>query len=477
MLLVIHPVLAFAQVHKVKVFESGQEGYHTYRIPAIIKAANGDLLAFAEGRKNGRGDAGDIDLVMKRSTDKGKTWSALQLVQDEFSDPSGNITIGNPAPVVDNLDPRHPGRIWMPFTRNNRRVFTIYSDDHGATWSPRVEITSTAKDPAWRWYATGPVHAIQLERGPHAGRLIIPSDHGIGSTTHYGAHVVYSDDHGLTWELGAVDTHSAADPVHPNENVAIELVDGRIYFNARDQGGSSIGTRAIAYSSDGGLTFDAPFTADPNIITPVVQNAAMRFAATDRGDAENILIYSNPGQPSSRRDLTIQVSFDEGTTWVKDTLIHPGPAAYSDLVKIDKNTIGTLYEAGASLYQEILFGYFDLDALDPAPWNGIEGDVNQDGSFDEDDLTDFVAVWTPASNVFYTGGENSYSNGDLNFDGVNDLNDVWLMRQALLNTNFPTTRLDQLAQVPESSISCLLAGLVCSACNIRPLFIRGAINR
>jgi sialidase-1 len=450
---------AEAGVHKVRVFHSGTDGYHTYRIPAIIKAANGDLLAFAEGRKNGSGDAGDIDLVMKRSTDDGRTWGPLRLVQDEFSNPTGNITIGNPVPVVDAMDPQHAGRIWLPFTRNNDRVFVTYSDDHGATWSLRKEITSTVKDASWGWYATGPVHGIQLQRGAQSGRLIIPSDHRIAGTSSWGSHVVYSDDHGQTWQLGAVDTHLGADPVHPNENVAVELVDGRIYFNARDQSGASAGTRAIAYSSDGGSSFDARFVEEPNLTTPVVQNSALRFAAVDEGDPQNILIYSSPGHPSSRRDFTIRVSLDEGATWTRDTLIHPGPAAYSDLVKIDSQTIGVLYEAGPSLYQEILFGYFDFDALDPQAWNRIPGDVNQDGVFDSLDLPAFVAAWTPITTEFYLGGVDSYTHGDLDFNGVNDLNDVFLMRQALLAAGLDASPLESLYVVPEPSTLPMLSAL------------------
>src|SRR5262245_24899562 len=93
--------LAAGETTRVTVFKAGEEGYHTYRIPAIVKAANGDLLAFAEGRKNGGGDAGDIDIVLKRSMDQGETWSSMQLVQDEFSDATADVTIGNPTPTVD----------------------------------------------------------------------------------------------------------------------------------------------------------------------------------------------------------------------------------------------------------------------------------------------------------------------------------------------------------------------------------------
>ena len=448
-----------AEVMKVTVFESGQDGYHTYRIPAIVKAQNGDLLAFAEGRKNGGGDAGDIDIVMKRSADGGKSWSSMQLVQDEWSNPSASITIGNPAPVVDLMDPAHPGRVWLPFSRNNRRVFVTYSDDHGATWSDRIEITASAKKPNWGWYATGPVHGIQLERGDHAGRLIIPSDHRDANSGGWGSHVLYSSDHGRTWQIGAVDTHQPESAVHPNENVAVELVDHRIYFNAREHQGSDPATRAIAYSSDGGLTYDDPFVAEPDITTPVVQNSAVRFTATDRGDDRNILVYSGPGHPTSRRDLTILLSFDEGDSWVMKNVLHPGPAAYSDLVKINGEQIGVLYEAGQALYGEIIFASFGYDDLDPEPWNGIHGDVDQNGMLDAADLETFVNAWKPVNNETYLGGRHSYMHGDLNFNGINDLRDVFLMRQALMAQGISADSLTTLLKVPEPSALVLAAGL------------------
>lgn len=344
------------------VFSSGTEGYHTFRIPTIVKAANGDLLAIAEGRKNSNADSGDVDIVMKRSTNGGRSWSNLQLIQDDFSD-----TIGNPTPVVDMTDPLHPGRIWMAFCRNNDRVFVTYSDDHGTTWANRAEITLSVKDPTWDWYATGPVHGIQLQRGSNAGRLIIPSDHkGKSWEARYGSHVIYSDDHGQTWQIGADDTRSGTDTIHPSENVAVELVDGRVYFNTRDNGGLDPATRAIAYSSDGGENFDAPFAAEPNIVSPEVQNSAIRFAATDMGDADNILLYLSPGSWTGRQDLTLLMSFDEGQTWTNDTLIHSGPSAYSDLVKLDGEHVGVLYEGGSYLYGEIIYGSFAVKQV-PEP--------------------------------------------------------------------------------------------------------------
>ena len=146
---------------------------------------------------------------MKRSGDRGKSWGGITVVQE------------NPVPVVDLLDPEHPGRIWMPFTLENDRIFVIYSDDHGATWSERREITAGNKRDAWGWYATGPVHSIQIQRGPQKGRLVIPVDHHLGKDGKdagpYGARVIYSDDHGKTWLLGAIDeTYERRSPCERN---------------------------------------------------------------------------------------------------------------------------------------------------------------------------------------------------------------------------------------------------------------------
>jgi sialidase-1 len=350
----------------VTVFKAGEEGVHTFRIPVMVRAHNGDVLAFAEARKKSAADHGDIDIVLKRSRDNGQTWGPMELVQDEFENPTARIWIGNPTPIIDRTDPQHAGRIWLVFTRSNERMFVTSSDDNGKTWSQRREITQSAGKPAWDWYAAGPVHGIQLERGPHAGRLIAPCDHQIKSSKTWGSHIVYSDDHGATWKLGASDTRSGDDPLHPNECVAVELVDGRVYVNAREHDGSDPATRVVAYSSDGGATFDALFVAEPNITSPVVQNSTIRFAATDRGDDRNILVHCGPGDAKQRRDLTMLLSFDEGKTWGVKKLIHSGPAGYCDLVKLDGNKVGVLFEAGRKLYDEIVFATVNVTNLSGA---------------------------------------------------------------------------------------------------------------
>ncbi len=452
-----------AGVFEVEVYRSGTEGYNIFRIPVIAAAANGDLLAFAEARSGG--DASDIDIVVKRSNDKGKSWGALEVVQDnadfqQYFSPGSvpPITVGNPTPVVDLMDPAHPGRIWLPFTLENDRAFVTYSDDHGQTWATHAEITSTVKQPNWGWYATGPVHGIQLQRGQDAGRLIIPTYYGIIGTSGSESNVVYSDDHGQTWQLGAVDTLPSSKAItNPGENVAVELVDGRIYFNGRDPNSANPGTRSYAYSSDGGLSYDSPgFVHDLRISTPVVQNSALRFHAVDEGDAENIIIYSGPGDPNARRDMTVRVSLDETESWVNSKVIRQGPAAYSDIVKLSDERFGVLFETGAQLYEQIIYSYMDYETLTLGAWNGIEGDVDQNGVFDEQDVEAFAVAWKPLSEEIFLGGQDSYLNGDLNFDGDNNLHDVFALRQLLIAQGVSARALERLWAVPEPETWCLV---------------------
>jgi sialidase-1 len=377
-----------AQFSETVPFTSGQDGYHTYRIPAIVRSTNGTLLAFCEGRKTSGGDAGDIDILLRRSTNSGATWLPMTLVQEEGD--TAAITIGNPAPVVD----ESTGHIHLLFCRNNSRVFHTKSTDDGVSWSPRVEITSSVKSSTWGWYATGPGHGFQLKRGQQAGRLVIPSDHNTTNSVN-GAHVVYSDNHGATWQLGAVATTSGG--IKPNETLGAELVatapngGSRLYFNTRDQNGTAPGTRGEAWSNDGGSSFVGPFTNRVEFVCPVVQGSVVRLRATDEGAAANRLLFSCPNHASSRIMMSVWSSATEGVSWSEPRLVYDGPSAYSDLVRLGGGEMGLLYEKGASSpYQTITFARFNEAWLDtgvpaaenpqPAFWNFEEKSPDQTAS-------------------------------------------------------------------------------------------------
>ena len=142
-LLLLADAVSAEPPRETPVYVSGEEGYHTFRIPALVVTTKGTLLAFCEGRKDNRRDHGDIDLLLKRSTDLGRTWESMQLVHEEGG--TRKITIGNPCPVVD----RDTGTVWLSFCRDNDEVFITHSSDDGRTWAEPSEITGAVKKPGW----------------------------------------------------------------------------------------------------------------------------------------------------------------------------------------------------------------------------------------------------------------------------------------------------------------------------------------
>jgi sialidase-1 len=423
------------------LFVSGQGGYHTYRIPAIIQTTNGTLLAFCEARKNSAADTGDIDLVLRRSTNQGLSWEPMTVVQEEGSS-NNNITIGNPVPVVDETT----GKIHLLFCRNSGRVFHTVSTNDGLSWSSRTEITSTVKLAGWGFYATGPGHGIQLRRGAQAGRLIVPSDHAIGPddgtpTGTFGAQVIYSDDHGATWQLGAIQ--DTTNNVAPNENLAVEMVapavngGSRIYFNSREHG-SAAGTRAQLWSTNGGLTYAGLPTNNTFFVCPTVQGSVQRIRATDAGDARNRILFSCANHASSRVNLSIWSSTNEALGWSASKSIYSGASAYSDLVRMTNGNIGLLYEKGVSSpYETVTFAQFNEAWLDapsppeespvPAFWNFEEKIPGQNCTTNVGGLLDispanFTNHLTAQAAFAYVAGSTNFGGGAaLHFDGTGGL--------------------------------------------------------
>lgn len=334
------------------IFVAGQNGYHTYRIPAITATTKGTLLAFCEGRTNSSSDTDDIDIVLRRSFDGGATWQAQQLVAD-----MGGDTIGNPCPVVDSAG----GTIWLGLTWNaldgpeskivlgqaRRTVWLTTSSDDGATWAPLQEITKDVMLPDWRWYATGPGHGIQLQNG----RLVWPCDFTRGDPntehTHFGSHIVFSDDHGASWRIGGTIQGKV------NECEVAQLDDGRLYLNMRAYFGRN--RRAVAWSSDNGATW-SQLTLDETLVEPVCQASVVNIAG--RG-----LLFANPASVK-REKMTVRLSTDGGSSWAAARLLHAGPSAYSDLVALPDGRAACLYERGdRSPYEKITFTGFDLQWL------------------------------------------------------------------------------------------------------------------
>ncbi|MGW0584815.1 sialidase family protein, partial [Streptomyces sp. NPDC002920] len=323
-------------------YAAGQDGYASYRIPAVVTTRQGTLLAFAEGRRNGPGDTGDIDIVVRRSTDGGCTWGPLTVVAAG----SGH-TRGNPAPVV---DPRSGAVVLVSCANEGtateaqimrgeapaRRVYVQHSWDDGRGFTKPRDITDDAGLPDWRWYATGPGHALALTRGPNAGRLVVPANHSAtppaGSpdtgreARYYGGHALLSDDGGLTWRLGFVDGDYDG-TVNVNESIAAQLPDGRVYFSARDQSGNAPGNRVDAISEDGGETLVRAYAPQPTLDdVPVVQGSVLQLPG-----AGAPLLFSGPSDPTTRRAMAVWRSADLAAGFTRAVTLSEQPAAYSDL--------------------------------------------------------------------------------------------------------------------------------------------------
>lgn len=336
------------------LFESGEEGYECFRIPAVVTTTHGTVLAFAEGRKRGCSDTGDIDLVLKRSVDNGETWSELIVIWDD-----GENVCGNPAPVIDevtgtihllstwNLGSDHERDIIDGKSVDTRRVFVENSMDDGLTWSEPQEITSSVKADNWSWYATGPCHGIQLRNGPAKGRLLIPCDHIEAGSKKYYSHSIYSDDHGKSWKRGGTTPQDQV-----NECTIAELPGGRVMLNMRNYDRSQK-SRKIAFSEDGGVTWGA-IASDTALIEPICQ-ASMLSVFTEEGRGFT-LYFLNPAHKTKRRNITLRTSTDQGVSWSGSMVLHAGPGAYSDLTLLNNGNLGCLFEAGiSSPYQGIVY--------------------------------------------------------------------------------------------------------------------------
>ncbi|MCX6263051.1 MAG: sialidase family protein [Bacteroidetes bacterium] len=360
----------FAQQKPVVVFQAGEAGYHTFRIPAIIRHASGALLAFCEGRKANSSDFGDIDIVTKQSEDGGITWGPLQVVVDRAESQAGN-----PAPVLDQLDTRYPkGRILLFYNTGNqpentirkgigmREVWYISSTDGGMNWETPVNITAQVHHPAalepsgadWRSYANTPGHALQIMQGPYRGRIVVAANHSAGDPLprfkEYRAHVFFTNDHANSFSLGSNVSFEGS-----NESMAAELANGGILLNTRNQSGE-VRARIISRSNNGGVNWDTTYY-ERSLIDPVNQGAVLTLGFK-KGKA---IVVSSHTQDSLRRNhLMLHISHNDGYNWEPVTMIDATEVAtpkdytaYSDLVQISKRQIGVLYERNQ--YKEIVF--------------------------------------------------------------------------------------------------------------------------
>ena len=410
---------------QIELFNRGDAGYNVFFAPTLVKTASGAILAIAEGRY-GEDDHTSYALVMRKSVDGGATWSAITTIT--AIPPQSADYIGNPAPVVDVTT----GRVFLLFVKNTDTVFVTSTGDDGLSWSIPLDITSSVKvtdagnpNPAafpstpWGWYATGPGHGIQIQSGPYAGRLIIGSDHRL-SADRSGpswSHVIYSDDHGLTWHLGGGVDQENEDNDYSNENSLVEQSDGTLYMSIRLNDGSKY--RAYSRSNDGGATW-TPLVRDDRLTTYAVEASLLRV------NANTVLLSAPDSSDGTRRQMTLWISHDDMVTWTKTKTVFFGYSGYSDMVLIAPDTVLLAYNRGhanGNSWQAIGLARVSLSWLESTEdpyqftWHFNEKSPGQQANIEGTSLQD-VGPWdaraqamagTPEQAPYYVAGPGSHT--------------------------------------------------------------------
>ena len=353
----VEPLLADQprQTTAVEVF-SKNVGYPNYRIPTLLTASDGTLIALAEGRTgDDAGFGGDTDLVMRRSLDNGQTWQAMQVI--EHSRDFGT-KLSNPVSVLDATT----GRAWVLYNRfegdlgttdsqpgtTNNTAWARYSDDAGANWSAAIDITAGVKDVAnWNTVAFGPGSGIQARDG----RLIVPSARWAQG---FNSYAVYSDDHGSTWQRGDL----APGGNLSNENSLVQLADGSVLMDARSNAAGTA-PRVIRTSATGGATWSAP--SDGQTLASV-HAANLRLSAVADGDDANRIAWTGPRGPD-RENLVVRVSYDEYQSFTHERLLFDGYSGYSDLSPVGNGFTGVLLETDQA--RSITFTSFNRAFIEP----------------------------------------------------------------------------------------------------------------
>ena len=350
---------------KIDLFKVGDGGYKLFHIPGVVVTTKGTVLAWCEARKKGS-DWDDIHILLRRSTDDGKTWSEFKDIaqvdgpktKNPFSlklknvDPQ-DVTYNNPVLIADKN-----GIVHMLFCLEYMRCFYQRSNDDGISWSKPVEITPIfegfRKDYDWKVLATGPNHSIQLR----TGRLVVPVwlSTGTGGNAHRPSvtATIYSDDGGNTWHAGEIAVPCTDEWINPNETVAIELADGRVMLNVRNE--SKTHRRLVTISRDGATGWSKP-EFEEALLEPICMAGLIRYSLAKDGDKNRILFCNphnllradgkpEPGKGRDRRNVSVKISYDEGKTWPVSKTVEEKWSAYSDIAVTHSGTILCFYGRG-----------------------------------------------------------------------------------------------------------------------------------
>lgn len=343
-------------LEKQDLFVDNTGGYRVYRIPGLVVTRAGTLLAYCEGRTAVNSDWSSVALLLRRSTDGGRTWEPARslgqvrvpVARNPFSalPASAPPTYSNPLAIA-----ARDGTLHFLFCVEYTHAFYMRSTDDGRTFSAPLDITA-AFEPfrrryPWRVLATGPGHGIELRRR----RLLVPiwlssNDGSTGAPS-----VIYSDDRGRTWQPGELAVPADLAFGSPSEHEAVELANGHVMLNLRTD--SSTHRRLVTWSRDGATAWSRPVFV-PDLLEPICMAGFLRLSGhkllfSNPDNLDRIDGKAAPGKPRDRRNLTVKLSRDDGATWPTARTLEPARTGYSDLAAGRHGEIYCFYERRGAL--------------------------------------------------------------------------------------------------------------------------------
>jgi len=345
----LSPDAKAATVDKQDLFTAGTGDYAFYRIPGIVVTAEGTILAYCEARRDNGRDWSTLDVLMRRSTDGGKTWSepfVVSRVEGPKHENPAAVAVGygkpygptynNPTAIAD-----RDGSVHLTYCLEYMRCFYSHSRDDGRTFSEAIELTAVLdrfrSEYDWKSVSTGPGHGIQLRNGRLLVGVRLADAKGRSPLRHTAVTTIYSDDGGDTWERGEIAIRHGETMVNPNEPIVVELSDGRVMMNVRNE--SKARRRLVTFSDDGATNWTEPYFDSALLDSGVMASIV--------GLPDGTIVFANPDSLADRSNLTVQASRDEGATWETKRTLEAGPSAYSDLAVRGDGTILCLYERGS----------------------------------------------------------------------------------------------------------------------------------
>ncbi len=346
---------------EICLFRPGDYGSTNWRIPAILCLNNGDLLIANDKRKYNETDLPeDIDIVTRRSTDGGRTWSEPVTLAEGTGRKHG---YGDAALVQcangDVICAFAGSNGYFQSTENDPiRTYICRSTDGGETWGEIEDVTSQL----WGSQATNSVcknyraaffssgNGLRLVRGENSGRIMFAVPMLRKSENVSDNFIVYSDDNGHTWQVSDMAYQGG------DEAKVMELVDGRILLSTRQNG-----ARGYNHSNDGGVTWGTQGRWN-EMTTNACNGDMLRVKALDHGDNINLLMHSIPNS-MQRENVSIFLSYDEGNSWQDPTLLFDGPSVYSSLTLLPDGNIGVFLEKNPSGACELWYQYWPLNTF------------------------------------------------------------------------------------------------------------------